>query len=241
METRLTPPPVLDVFIGYDTREVVAYHVLCQSILQHSTRPVRFTPLALSNLKEVFDRPPVSVQSTEFSFSRFLTPYLSGYQGWSLFMDCDMLLRADIAELFACADDRYAVMACQHNYTPRDEIKFLDRPQVRYDKKNWSSVMLFNNARCRKLTPEFVQTASGLDLHQFKWLADEGEIGALDLEWNWLVGEYDFNPRVKNAHFTIGGPWFDEYRDSDYAGEWLAALARVDASDQRAAPARTPR
>ena len=100
-EPDVSQPPVLDICIGYDSHEVVAYHVLCQSIVEHSSRPVRFTPLNLANLKLVFDRAPVGVQSTEFSFSRFLTPYLAGYAGWSLFMDCDMLMRGDVAELFA--------------------------------------------------------------------------------------------------------------------------------------------
>lgn len=221
----MTPPPVLDVMIGYDRKEVVAYHVLCQSIVAQSSRPVRFTPIALPNLKGVFDRAPVSIQSTDFSFSRFLTPWLSGYEGWSLFMDCDMLVRGDIAELFALADERYAVMVCQHDYTPHDAVKFLGQVQTRYEKKNWSSVMLFNNARCRALTPEFVNTASGLELHQFKWLAGDEQIGALPLEWNWLVGEYPYNPDARNAHFTVGGPWFPAYAESDYADEWRAALA----------------
>ena len=226
-------PPVLDVFIGYDSHEVSAYHVLSQSILEHSSRPVRFTPLNLSNLKPIFDRAPVGVQSTEFSFSRFLTPYLSGYAGWSLFIDCDMLMRADVADLFALADDRFAVMVCQHDYTPRDEQKFLDRVQTRYAKKNWSSVMLLNNARCRALTPAYVQASPGLDLHQFRWLADEAEIGALPLEWNWLVGEYDYNPQARLAHFTRGGPYFAGYHDSDYADEWRAAAARAAAATGR--------
>jgi hypothetical protein len=225
--SRVSLPPVLDVFIGYDRKEVVAYHVLCQSILAHSSHPVRFTPLALSNLKAIFDRPPVSVQSTEFSFSRFLTPYLSGFSGWSVFMDCDMLVRGDIAELFALADERHAVMVCPHDYAPRDEVKFLGRPQTRYGKKNWSSVMLFNNARCRALTPEYVGAASGLDLHQFKWLKDDSKIGRLALDWNWLVGEYPFNPDARIAHFTRGGPWFPDYSGSDYADEWRAVLART--------------
>jgi hypothetical protein len=223
----LADPGVLDVFIGYDSQEVVAYHVLCQSILEHASRPVRFTPLNLANLKTVFDRPPVSVQSTEFSFSRFLTPHLSGYAGWSLFMDCDMLVRADIAGLFALADERFAVMVAQHDYVPKDEVKFLDHVQTRYAKKNWSSVMLLNNARCRALTPDYVQHASGLDLHQFKWVADEVEIGSLPLEWNWLVGEYGANPDARLAHFTRGGPYFAGYEDSDYADEWRATLART--------------
>lgn len=224
---------VLDVFIGYDRQEVVAYHVLCQSILEHASAPVRFTPINLASLKPVFDRPPVSLQSTEFSFSRFLTPYLSGYAGWSLFLDCDMLARADIAGLFALADERFAVMVAQHDYAPRDEVKFLDHVQTRYAKKNWSSVMLLNNARCRALTPDYVQRAAGLDLHQFRWLAEEGEIGALPLEWNWLVGEYDFSPDARLAHFTRGGPYFAGYEDCDYADEWRAACARTVAADGR--------
>ena len=219
-------PPVLDVFIGYDSDEPVAYAALCQSLLDHASRPIRFTPIALSTLRGVHERARMSQQSTEFSFSRFLTPYLSQYAGWSLFMDCDMLARADVADLFALADDRYAVMVCQHDYTPRDEVKFLNHTQTRYAKKNWSSVVLFNNARCRALTPDYVETASGLDLHQFRWL-DEGEIGSLPLEWNWLVGEYPANPAARIAHFTRGGPYFADYADSDYADEWRAARDRA--------------
>ena len=227
LERRLSEA-VLDVFIGYDSNEVVAYHTLCQSILERSSRPVRLTPIRLDTLRGIFDREAMPNQSTEFAFSRFLTPYLSGYEGWSVFMDCDMLVRADIAELFALRDDRYAVMACQHDYTPRDATKFLGHVQTQYPKKNWSSVMLFNNARCKALTPPFVNTASGLELHQFKWLSDDSEIGALPLSWNWLVGEYDYDPDAKNAHFTRGGPYFAEYADCDYADEWREAHSRVN-------------
>lgn len=223
-------PPVLDVYIGYDSEEIVAYHALSQSLIDHASRPVRIVPIALGNLGALYSRDRISLQSTEFSFSRFLTPYLSGYDGWSLFMDCDMLARADVAELFALADDRYAVMVAQHDYVPRDEVKFLDHVQTRYAKKNWSSVMLLNNARCRALTPEYVNTASGLQLHQFHWLESEDLIGALPLEWNWLVGEYDFNAHAKIAHFTRGGPYFEAYADCDYADEWRAVEARATAA-----------
>lgn len=219
---------VLDVFVGYDRDEVVAYHTLCQSILERSSSLVRFTPLRIENLGGIFRREATPSQSTEFAFSRFLTPYLSGYEGWSLFMDCDMLARADIADLFALRDERFAVMVCQHDYVPRDETKFLGHVQTRYPKKNWSSVMLFNNARCRALTPEYVNTASGLELHQFKWLSDDGEIGSLPLAWNWLVGEYDHDPEACIAHFTRGGPYFAGYEDCDYAGEWSAVRARIE-------------
>ncbi|MBP7650206.1 MAG: hypothetical protein KA085_04470 [Phenylobacterium sp.] len=220
-------PPTLDIYIGYDVAERVAYHVLSQSLIDHASRPVRITPIALSTLSGLHGRPRVSQQSTDFSFSRFLTPFLSGYEGWSLFMDCDMLVRADIAELFALADDRFAVMVAQHDYAPRDSVKFLGAQQLPYPKKNWSSVVLFNNARCRALTPDYVDTASGLDLHQFRWLCGDEEIGALPLEWNWLVGEYPANPAAKIAHFTRGGPYFADYADCDHADEWRTALART--------------
>ena len=218
---------LLDIYIGFDSNEVVAYHTLCQSILAKSSRPVRFTPINLSNLKQVFNRERNQLQSTEFSFSRFLVPYLSDYAGWSLFMDCDMLARADIAEVFALADDKYAVMVCKHDYVPRDEVKFLGHVQTKYEKKNWSSVILFNNAKCKALTADYVNKASGLELHQFKWLGDDNKIGSLPLEWNWLIGEYPYNDKAKICHFTLGGPYFKEYEKSDYADEWQAAYRQA--------------
>lgn len=223
----MSPPSTLDIYIGYDVAERVAYHALSQSIIDHASRPVRITPIALSMLDGLHSRPRISQQSTDFSFTRFLTPFLSGYDGWSLFMDCDMLVRSDIAELFALADDRFAALVAQHDYMPRDQEKFLGSPQLPYPKKNWSSVILFNNARCRALTPDYVNTASGLDLHQFRWLPGDEEIGGLPLEWNWLVGEYPANPAAKIVHFTRGGPYFPDYADCDYADEWRAARSRA--------------
>jgi lipopolysaccharide biosynthesis glycosyltransferase len=211
----------IDVFVGYDTKEIVAYHALCQSIINKSSVPVRFTPICLHNIAGVFKRQRSAMQSTEFSFSRFLVPYLSKYQGWSLFLDCDMLARSDIGELFALRNELYSVMVCKHDYVPKDSVKFLGNVQTKYEKKNWSSVMLFNNSRCKKLTTDYVNTATGLELHQFKWLENESEIGALPLEWNWLVGEYPFHEDAKIVHFTRGGPYFDDYKDCDYANEWF--------------------
>jgi hypothetical protein len=222
---------MIRVFIGFDARETVAFHVLSHSIHSHVSRPVTIAPVALHQLKNVFHRERNALQSTEFSFSRFLVPFLCEYSGWALFLDCDMLLRDDLAKLWALRDERYAVMVVKHDYVPKEETKFLGAVQTKYQKKNWSSVMLFNNARCQALTTEFVNGASGLELHQFKWLSDESLIGELPVRWNHLVGEYDHSNDAGNVHYTIGGPYFSDYKDCDYAGEWFAArdaLLRVD-------------
>lgn len=214
---------MLRIFIGYDPRESVAFHVLSHSLLRRSSVPLSVSPLVRSQLKSVYTRPRGPTESTEFSMTRFLVPALSGYQGWSIFMDCDMLCRADIAGLAAEIERQpdKAVLVCKHDYTPRTERKFLGHVQTKYTRKNWSSLMLFNNARCRSLTSDYVNTASGLELHRFAWV-DDASIGELSLDWNWLVGEYEYNPNARIVHFTIGGPYFAAYRDCDYAAEWLA-------------------
>jgi lipopolysaccharide biosynthesis glycosyltransferase len=221
---------MINVFIGYDPREAVAFSVLAYSIQARASQPVSIAPLMLAHLKGILTRERHPLQSTDFSFSRFLTPYLSGHEGWSVFMDCDMLMLEDVARLWQLRDDRYAVMVVKHNHVPKETVKFLGEPQTRYEKKNWSSVILFNNARCRALTPEYVNQATGLELHQFKWLGNDDLIGALPDRWNHLVG---YNSPRKDAalvHYTLGGPYFDKYRGCEYAKEWFAerdAMLRV--------------
>lgn len=211
---------MINIFIGYDTKEKSAYSTLSYSILKNSTRPVAITPIHLPNIKDDFVRERLPNQSTDFAFSRFIIPHLMNYQGWALFMDCDMLMRADISELWRLRDDKYAVQVCKHDYVPKNNKKFLGQVQQAYPKKNWSSFMLMNCNKCKQLTPNYVNRATGLELHQFKWLEGEHLIGDLPLEWNWLVGEYEYKDDVKNVHFTEGGPWFSEYNTCDYSSEW---------------------
>ena len=213
---------MIRVFIGYDPREAVAFSVLSHSIHARASETVSITPLMLSQLPAVLTRERHSLQSTDFSFSRFLTPWLSGYDGWSLFMDCDMLVLTDIAKLWQLRDGRYAVMVVKHDHVPRESVKFLGEPQSTYEKKNWSSVMLFNNARCRALTPDYVNQASGLELHQFKWLESDDLIGALPDAWNHLVGYNSPRDDAALVHFTLGGPYFPQYKDCEYAKAWFA-------------------
>ncbi len=213
---------MIRVFIGYDPREAVAYNVLAHSIHVRASEPVSIAPLMLSQLKSVLTRERHPLQSTDFSFSRFLTPHLSGYTGWSVFMDCDMLVLRDISELWKLRDDRYAVMVVKHDHVPKESVKFLGQLQSKYEKKNWSSVMLFNNAQCRALEPDYVNRASGLELHQFKWLESDELIGALPDAWNHLVGYNPPRRDVALVHYTLGGPYFPEYADCEYAEAWRA-------------------
>lgn len=224
---------MIKLFIGYDPRETVAYYVMSHSIIDRATQPVAITALSLKNLGPLMTRERNSLQSTDFSFSRFLTPYLCDYEGWSIFMDCDMLVMDDIAKLWALRDERCAVQVVKHQHQPKETIKFLDAPQTPYQKKNWSSVILFNNAKCKALTPEFVNTASGLELHQFKWLESDELIGEIPHTWNHLVGYDNKIPNVANAHFTLGGPYFKEFVDCEYGQEWFDERERMLHADQR--------
>jgi hypothetical protein len=213
---------MLNVFIGYDPKESVAFYTLAHSILRRASVPVGIVPLMRSQLGGLYTRERGPTESTEFSLTRFLVPALSEYRGWSVFLDCDMLCRVDIAALAAESERQAdkAVLVCKHDYVPRTERKFLGQVQTKYPRKNWSSLMLFNNARCRALSVDYVNSAGGLDLHRFAWTEDAA-IGDLPLEWNWLVGEYEYNPQARIVHYTLGGPYFDDYRDCDYAAEWL--------------------
>lgn len=223
---------MLNVFIGYDRQEPVAYHVLSHSILRRSSVPVSIAPLKRKLLGRMYTRKRGPTESTEFSLTRFLVPALSGFRGWSVFMDCDMLCRMDFAAVARQIERQSdkAVLVCKHGYTPSRGRKFLNHVQTVYPRKNWSSFMVFNNARCRALTVDYVNTATGLDLHRFNWLRDQGAIGSLPITWNWLVGEYKHNPKARIIHYTLGGPWFPAYRNCDYAEEWRAELKRAQAA-----------
>jgi len=230
---------MIRVFIGYDDREAAAFGVLSHSIHARASEPVAITPLRLSELSGIYKRPRDPLQSTDFSFSRFLTPHLCGYEGWAIFMDCDMLVLDDIAKLWRLRDARYAVQVVKHVHVPKEEVKFLGAVQTKYAKKNWSSVMLMNCGKCMKLTPEYVNAASGLELHQFKWLEGDRLIGEIPPAWNHLVG---YDPPRRDAslvHYTIGGPYFEAYRDCEYAREWFAERDAMLRVEQRAkAPAK---
>ena len=224
---------MLNIFIGYDPRLDDAYRTLCFSLRRRASVPLKITPLALSELAGIFDRPRDPLQSTDFAFSRFLCPYLSDYRGWSLFMDCDMLNLRDIAKLWALRDCEFAVQVVKHEHLPTASTKFLAERQTAYPRKNWSSLMLMNNARCSALTPDYVESAAGLDLHQFKWI-EEKHIGSIHAGWNHLVGVSAHNSAICQLHYTNGGPWFAEHADCPFADIWREEFACSQAARRQA-------
>ena len=218
----------MKVFIGYDPREDMAYQVCKHSILKHQP-DADVRPLIQTELRQAgwYKRPVDKLASTEFTFTRFLVPELTNFRGWALFMDCDMILTTDIAELFAQADDRYAVMCVQHDYTPKEGIKMDGQKQTIYPRKNWSSVVLWNCGHPSNRVVDQDQINSlelnGAYFHRFSWLKDD-EIGELDHTWNYLVGVYDDIENPKLIHYTEGGPWFENYRDCEFNELWKQEL-----------------
>lgn len=219
----------LRIFIGWDSKEPIAFSVLAHSILTQAKPVVTITPLTRKGLDDIYDRPRTSTEATEFSLTRFLVPSLCNYQGWALFLDCDMLCRGNIYDIlhYPQHDPGKSVYVVQHDYIPKSEKKFDGHVQTTYPRKNWSSVMLFNCELCRTLTPEYVNTASGLELHRFNWIPDS-QIGSLPTAWNYLVSEYPKNNYARLYHYTNGTPCFEGYEDSLHSDLWHGARDEME-------------
>ena len=223
---------MLKVFIGYDSREDIAYQVCRESLARNSSIWLDIKPIKIQDMRErnLYWRENDPLSSTEFSFTRFLTPYLAGYNDWALFCDCDFLFRRDIAGLLGYADRTKACVLVKHDYRPTETVKMDNKPQHNYLRKNWSSFMLFNcgHEAIKRLTPELVNRSTGMYLHQFEWL-DDYLIGELPITYNYLEGWYDRNdePNPVAVHFTRGGPWFKDWANVEYAEEWMAVAKEI--------------
>lgn len=216
----------ISIVVGFDQREAIAYHVFCQSVLERSSSPVCFTPLSentLASYKETH-----SDGSNKFIYSRFLTPFLSGFNGWAIFADGDMVCQADISELWGLRDDSKAVLVVKHDYKTKANIKYLGNKNENYPRKNWSSLILWNceHPANSVLTPEFIQSNPGSFLHRFSWLSDD-LIGDLPTEWNWLAIEYPENPEAKIIHYTLGTPCFKDYSKESMSNIWYQVYGRT--------------
>ena len=223
---------MINIFIGYDHREAIAYHVCANSIIRHSSKPISFTPLALTNMQDYQETHTDG--SNQFIYSRFLVPHLMEYSGWAIFMDGDMLVRDDIEKLWALRDDSKAAMVVKHNYKTKMTEKYLGAKNEDYPRKNWSSVILWNcsHAANKVVTPEFIETATGAQLHRFSWLADD-LIGELPNVWNWLPDEFGANQDAKLLHYTLGTPSFHDFATTPMGDEWHRERIYTDYCLQR--------
>lgn len=235
---------MLTIFIGYDHREPIAYQVAKFSIERRSSIPVDVQPLDIHRLtqsglikrltvkfgQQAWDIPSDAPASTEFAISRFLVPIIH-QTGWAMFMDCDMLIHGDMADLIPLLDNEKAVMCVKHDHQPTESVKMDQQIQTVYNRKNWSSVMVFNcdHPANRRLTLQHINEVPGRYLHQFCWLEDE-EIGELPGEWNWLVNVQPKPDNLKIAHYTLGGPWFPDWEPAEHDGLWNDELTAFNSN-----------
>ena len=211
----------IPIFVGYDPREAIAYHVCVNSIIRNSSVPVAIIPVALNLFKEYTETHTDG--SNQFIYSRFLVPHLMEYTGKAIFIDGDMIVRDDIVKLWNLTNGHthWDVAVVKHDYQTKMTEKYLGAKNENYPRKNWSSVMIWNcnTYPNRKLTPEFIENATGAELHRFTWIEDS-RIGEFPIEWNWLPDEYGPNQNAKLLHYTLGTPCFREFSDTPMASEW---------------------
>ena len=221
----------LKVFIGCDAKERQSALVLQHSLQRLSSLPLSISLLEQHQLRQAgLDwRKRDPLQSTDFSFNRFLVPNLLGFEGWGLYLDGDMLCLSDPAALWSYCDDNLALLCVKHQEHLWGQSKMNGSRQTSYPRKNWSSLILFNGEHCRQLTPFFVNEASGLTLHRFAWLGQPEQLGSLPRSWNHLVGldaqPMAHGPQPDLVHWTLGGPWLSGYGQD---GGHLADLWRKE-------------
>jgi len=213
----------VNVFIGLDEPHQIAYDVCKDSILKSNEKyNLNINPINYNTVTN-YNRKIDEFESTQFSFARFWTPYESNFKGVSIFLDSDFLFLESIDNLIDLYDEKYAVMCCKHDYVPTEEYKMDGKPQTTYPRKNWSSLMIFNNEHKKNkvLEPWMLNTLTGAYLHRLQWVVNR-EIGSLPLEWNWLVNWYTEQPGfTPNAlHFTEGGPWLENHKNCKYSEIW---------------------
>ena len=208
---------MIPIYIGYDPKEALAYHVCTNSIIRHATSPVSFIPLSLNTLCNYTETH--NDGSNQFIYTRFLVPSLQNYKGWAIYIDSDIILKADIAELWNLRDNSKAVMCVHHDYKTTSSFKYFGNKNEDYPRKNWSSVILWNcdHKLNQNLSPRIVQQHPGSYLHRFSWIPDTF-IREIPNTWNWLPDEFGTSENAKLIHYTLGVP--DIYTNVAMASDW---------------------
>ena len=210
---------LLNIFIGFDQKEAIAYHTFVQSLIENSTIPLSITPLAENNLDHYTEKHTDG--TNKFTYSRFLVPYLMNFKGWAIFADGDMVCLSDVKILKSYIDPDRAVTVVKHDYKTKYKTKYFGQKNEDYPRKNWSSIIIWNceHQKNKILTPKFIGQKEGSFLHRFKWLKDE-EIGELPKSWNWLAMEYEEKKDLDLIHYTLGTPCFKDYSKKSLSEHW---------------------
>jgi len=219
------------VYIGYDSRQdrdtlgkgiTNPPFEVCKASIRKYNSEVEIIPIKLNDLiaKGIYSRENDPLASTEFTYSRFLVPFLNNYEGKALFIDSDFLWQCNVEELLEFYNTEKSVACVKHDYIPSNDTKMDGLKQSVYPRKNWSSLMLFNcsDSDCKKLTPDVINNETPKYLHRMLWTNDN-KIGNIPLEYNWLEGDYNVIDDPKVIHYTNGGPWHDTW-DGDYRNNW---------------------
>ena len=213
----------LNFFIGYDSKEDIAYRVCKYSLLKRTNADVNVMSLKLDELiaQNLYTRSIDPLASTQFTYSRFLVPKLTNYEGWAVFCDCDFIFLGDVSNLFKNLDENKAVYCVKHDYTPKEKHKMDGQKQTIYPRKNWSSLMMFNCSHidCQNLSIKNVNTKSAKYLHRMNWTSDKN-IGEIPPTYNWLEGWYEDSINPKVIHYTRGAPIHDSWNGS-YSNNWI--------------------
>lgn len=209
---------MIHIYAGWDQREEIGYHAFTSSVIHNASEPVTIAPI----------RGDQRDGSNAFTYGRFGIPKLHHYSGWAVFMDgSDMICIGDVAELYAMRDYRQCVQVVHHDYKTKHPLKYvgtsMEAANEDYPRKNWSSVMLINcgHPDWRKADPSM----PGAYLHRFEFT---DRIGALPVEWNWLVDEFGPNDKAKLLHWTAGIPAFNAYCGAPMKEAWYASRVNVN-------------
>ena len=210
---------LLNIFVGFDQKEAIAYHTFAQSMIENCSIPLSITPLAENNLDHYSEKHADG--TNKFTYSRFLVPYLMDFKGWAIFADGDMVCLNDLKELKHFFNPNIAVSVVKHNYKTKYKVKYFGQKNEDYPRKNWSSVIIWNcgHPKNKILTPEFISQKEGSFLHRFSWLKNI-EIGELPKTWNWLAIEYKEKKNLNLIHYTLGTPCFKEYSKKSLSDFW---------------------
>ena len=217
---------LLNIFVGFDQKEAVAYHTFVQSLIENSTIPLSITPLAENNLDHYVEKHTDG--TNRFTYSRFLVPYLMNFKGWAIFADGDMVCLSDIKILKRYFDPNKAVTVVKHDYKTKYKTKYFGQKNEDYPRKNWSSVIIWNceHPKNKILTPTLIGDKEGSYLHRFKWL-DDKEIGSLPTSWNWLALEYEEKNDLDLIHYTLGTPCFKKYSNKSLSNFWKRSFKNL--------------